>query len=415
METRAQFEARTPEIPTPGNEFRTVAIEPIEPPQADLFGILLTLASHKWLIGGMTLLGAGLATVVALRMAPVYRATAVILPPPQQRPGIAAFLGQLTPAASALAGADLMRSPADLYIALLSSRSVADGIIGDQRLVSHYGARSMTQARTGLAGRTRFASGKDTLVRINVQDRDPGKAAAVANAYIDHLYKLTSRFAMAESAQRRTFYEQQFESEKRELAAAEAGMRAVQEKTGLLQVNSQVEVVIRSAAQLRAEITSREVMLEGLQSGATDQNPEVIRLRTEIESLRVRLRRLESSRVADEASGLVLPAGEVPGAGLEYLRALRQLRYHESLSEALARQHEAARIDEAKQAAVVQVVDYAIPPEFKSGPRRTLLVALGAISMAALASAFVLGRKSLAETGRAARLRLIAQVLWSGK
>jgi tyrosine-protein kinase Etk/Wzc len=399
------------ETQNPENGRDPAAIEPIEPPRVDVYGIALTLAQHKWLILGTALVGAALMAAAAWRMPPEYTATAAIMPPPQQRPVLAALLGTVSPAAGVLAG-DLMHSPADLYVALLGSRSVGDGVIQDRRLMKHYEAKTMAAARARLAGTTAFASGKDTLVRIKVRDNDPREAAAIANAYIDQLYRLTSRFAIAESAQRRTFYEKQLENESRELAAAEAAMRAIQERTGLLQVSSQVDATIRSVAQLQAEITAREAMLDGMQAAATDQNPEVIRVRAEIGSLRTRLRELESSRAVGGAAGPVLPAGKVPGAGLQYARALRDLRYHETLYEALARQHEVARIDEAKEATVVQVVDYAVPPERKSGPRRLLLVVLAAFSSAVLAAAAVLTHKSMAEPERASRLRPVFQALW---
>lgn len=391
--------------------FRTVPIETIEPPHIDVIGHLVILASHKRLILGITLLVTIAVALAATCLPPVYTATAVILPP-QQRPGLGAFLSQVNSTAP-IAGADLMRSPADLYIALLASRSVADSVIASVHLQQHYAARSMTVARRTLAGRTRCSAGRDTLVRIDVRDREAGAAAAIANAYIAALYDLTSRFSVAESEQRRGFYQKQLESESQELAATEAAMRAIQEKTGLVQVNSQVDVAIRSVAQVRAEITSREVMLEGIQQGATDQNPDVIRLRAELASLRARLRQLESAPAAGDISSTLLPTRKVPGAGLEYLRALRQLRYHESLYEALARQHEAARLDEAKRAPVVQVVDYAIPPEYPSGPRRRLSVVLAALSSAALASLLVLAHARLAQPSQAARLRPLAEALWT--
>lgn len=400
-------------VPEAQGRLRAVEIEPIEAPNVDLLKSLLTLLEHKLLIGGWTFLVTGLAVVWVLRMAPQFTATAVILPPAPQRANIAAFLSQATPAMGWIGSSDLMRSPSDVYIGLLGSRSVADGIIQDQQLLKHYRAKTLSDARNMLAGATSFAAGKDTLVRISVKDPDPKVSANVANSYIGELYKLTNRFAEAESSQRRKFFETQLENEKRELAAAEAAMRGMQEKTGLVQVNSQVEAMIRSVAQVRAEITSREVMLRGLEAGATDQNPEVIRVRTELDSLREQLRRLESSPASNESSGTILPAGKVPAAGLAYLRALREVRYHESLFEALSRQFEAARMDESKQATVVQVVDYAVPPEFKSGPRRTLLVLLCMFSAAVLACGYVLLRAHVFESGMAPRLQLIWQALWN--
>ena len=152
-----------------------------------------------------------------------------------------------------------MRSPSDLYIALLASRSVVDPIVTELALKDYYQAKTFTGARNSLAGRTKLSSGKDTLIQIAVQDSDPKKAAEIANAYIDNLYKLNSRLTVTESAQRRKFFDRQLEEEKQELAAAEAAMKKFQERTGLVQLNSQAELVIRTMAQLKADITSREV------------------------------------------------------------------------------------------------------------------------------------------------------------
>ena len=59
-------------------------------------------------------------------------------------------------------------------------------------------------------------------------------------------------------------------------------------------------------------------------------------------------------------------------------RVARELKYHEALCDFLARHLEAARIDEAKNAVVVQVVDRAVEPERKSSPKRLLIVAITA-------------------------------------
>ena len=400
---------KTRETRVATHEFATFTIEPPDAPRVDLFGVAMALAPRWRFLAGMGMAGALVAGLAAFLMPDVYTATAVIMPPAQQKPALSALLGQGSAIPGAAlgvgAGSDLLRSPAELYIALLSSRGIADGIIDDQKLQAYYRTKTRTGARAALAGRTKFTTAKDSLIRIAVQDHDPNRAAAIGNAYIAKLYDLNSRFAVTESAQRRVFFDRQLEIEKKELVTAEAEMRAIQERTGLLQVSSQTDVIIRSIAQLRAEITSREVMLEGMRAGATDQNPEVIRQRTEIESLRGRLQQLQNSPAAvqpDAASGMA--ASRIPGAGLEYLRALRNLKYHESLFEVLARQRESARIDEAKQATVVQVVDFAVAPEVKSGPPRLMYVLLGGLSQLALGICLVLGRRAMQDPERAARL-----------
>ncbi len=147
-----------------------------------------------------------------------------------------------------------------------------------------------------------------------------------------------------------------------------------QERTGVLQVNSQVESVILSMARLRAEIVSREVALSSLEKAATPQNPEVVRQQTELAALREQLQKLEASGDPRRPGDPLILTSQVPKAGLEYVRALRDLQYNETLFELLSKQYEAARIDEAKDAPVIQMVDSAVPPERKSWPPRALLI-----------------------------------------
>jgi tyrosine-protein kinase Etk/Wzc len=73
---------------------------------------------------------------------------------------------------------------------------------------------------------------------------------------------------------------------------------------------------------------------------------------------------------------LELPTGRLPEASLKYIRAVRELKYHETLFEVLSRQYEAARLDEAKSAALIQIVDRAVTPERKTWPPRTLLISI---------------------------------------
>jgi uncharacterized protein involved in exopolysaccharide biosynthesis len=97
----------------------------------------------------------------------------------------------------------------------------------------------------------------------------------------------------------------------------------------------------------------------------------------------------------------------VPKVGLEYVRALRELQYNETLFELLSKQYEAARIDEAKDAPVIQVVDSAVPPERKSWPPRALLISLGTFLSGLLACLIALGRSRFAGSEDAAKLRLL--------
>jgi uncharacterized protein involved in exopolysaccharide biosynthesis len=65
-------------------------------------------------------------------------------------------------------------------------------------------------------------------------------------------------------------------------------------------------------------------------------------------------------------------------SGLDNLGRLRDVKYYEFLYELLAKQYELAKIDEAKDATIIQVVDKAIEPDRKSRPKRALIVIFAA-------------------------------------
>jgi tyrosine-protein kinase Etk/Wzc len=392
---------------------RFLPIEDFDTPGVGGLDLVLILATHKKLIVGMAIAGAAIAGLIAFQRKDTYTATAVIVLPQQQRSTIATLVGQLSPAGAAMGGADLMKAPSDLYISLMSSRTVADGLIAQFDLKRVYGAKTMASVRRELAGRTHFTSGKDVLIRIAVDADDPKSAAALANAYVDQLHKLNSKLALTESAQRRLFFEQRLQVEKEALSDAEAAMKTTQEHTGIVQVSSQMELLVRSITQLRAEITVREVLLEALKAGATDKNPEVIRAQVELDSLRLHLRKLESGSGQGQTSPPTLGPANAPALGLAYLRRLREFQYHEVLFESLGKQYEAAKLDEAKEAPVVQVVDQAVPPEEGNPKRRLWIVLFGAVSLGTFGACLAIFRHFLYDPARAGRIRAIKLALWS--
>jgi len=133
----------------------------------------------------------------------------------------------------------------------------------------------------------------------------------------------------------------------------------------------------------------------------------VVREQTELAALREQLQKLEASGDTRRPGDPLILTSQVPKAGLEYVRALRDLQYNETLFELLSKQYEAARIDEAKDAPVIQVVDSAVPPERKSWPPRALLIFLGTFLSGLLACLIALGRSRFADSEDAEKLRLL--------
>jgi tyrosine-protein kinase Etk/Wzc len=227
-----------------------------------------------------------------------------------------------------------------------------------------------------------------------VTDKDPRRAAEMANAYVDEYKKLSATIAVTEASQRRLFFEQQLVQAKESLADAEEALKRTQQKTGLIQLDGQARAVIESVAELRGKVAAKEVQLRAMRQFASEQNPDLQLAEQELAGLQSELSRMGSG--AGGASGdFLMPKGSVPQAGLDYVRKLRDMKYNETIFELLAKQFEIAKIDEARQGSVVQLVDKAIMPDKKSSPQRLLIVAASTLVGFVLALFWVLFSEAL--------------------
>jgi tyrosine-protein kinase Etk/Wzc len=361
----------------------------------DWVELLLILSQNKGTILKVTLGVTILAAVVMFLIPNTYTATATILPPEQKQSTLGAMLGQLGSIAS-LSDADLgFKNPGDLFIGMLRSRTIQDRLIDKFDLRRMYNTRRYQDARKKLDARSYIVAEKEGLISIAVEDRDPNRAAAMANAYVEELHEMNSELAISEAGQRRVFYEDKVRAERDALALSEVQLKQAEEKTGLLQPDAQARVIIQSVADMRAQVAVREVQIEAMRTYATKDNPELRRAEQELAGLKAQLAKMERNTGGAGSDNLEVPTRQLPQAQLEYLRSARDLKYHEALYDFLGKQLEAARIDEAKDAVIVQVVDKAVVPERKSGPHRATVILLAALAAFLCSCAAVLVSESL--------------------
>ena len=343
--------------------------------EINLMDLLLVLAKHNRFIIKFTVLAAVLSVVYVLMQANSYTAKTVILPPQQGASAASMMMEQLGGLGGLVGGAAGMKSPSDLYIGLLKSHTLADSLIARFKLQARFEAKTMEATRDALADATVIAVGKDGFITLEYTDKDPQFSATVANAYVDELDRLNGTVAITEAARKRLFFENQLKGSRANLDAAETALKQTQEKTGLIQLEKQGGAIIEAVANLRAQIASKEVELAGMRAFATESNPNYKQVQEVIVGLRTQLAKAEHTNIAGQGDVMV-STGKLPEVGLEYLRKTREMKYQETLFELLSKQFEMAKIDEAKSASLIQVVDKALVPERKSKPKRALTVIL---------------------------------------
>ncbi|SMG16622.1 GumC family protein [Dethiosulfovibrio salsuginis] len=381
--------------------------------EIDLLDLLLVLARRKGFIIKTTTIFALLSIVYALVATPIYKADTQVIPPQSGGSGAMAALAQMGVPDFA-AGMMGVKTPSDLLVAITKSRPVLDKVIDQFDLMnrqpkpSHPAVETVketlgniispivkalspegdgegegkkilrTDIRNSLSGATSAtADAKSGIITISVSDTSPDMAAAIANSYVDQLQTIMQSLAFSQASQQRLFLEEQVKESQLNLLASEQKLSEYQIRTGILNVGDQASAVVESLTKLRAQVTAKEVELRSTQTFATANNPRVKQLQAELSSLRQQLQRMEASTGSTSPSDISLK--DLPDAGLEYLRLMRDLKFHETLYGMLLKQYESARISEAQEPSVVQVLSKAETPELKDKPKKKLIVVLATV------------------------------------
>ena len=155
-------------------------------------------------------------------------------------------------------------------VLLLQSRTIFDRVVDKFDLMKLYDVDSRVDARKKLTENIGIdADAKSGIITVSVEDKDPKRAADMANTFVDELRILAKGIAISEASQRRLFYEEQLKATKLSLTRAEEEMKAFGENTGALQVEEQAKAVIEGIANLRAQIAAKEVEIKVMRTYST--------------------------------------------------------------------------------------------------------------------------------------------------
>ena len=331
-----------------------------------------------------------LALAVAFVIPPTYTAKTQFLPPQQQQSSASALiqsLGAMGGLASAAAG---IKNPADQYVAFLKSASVLDAMVDRFELMQRYDVDYKVDARKKLQDNTKVTAGKDGIIQLELDDNDKQLAADMANGYVEELRKLMNRLALTDAQLRRAFFEKKMQSARDDLAKADQALRAIGISGSV--VKSSPAAAVEVVARLRAAVTAQEIKIANMRGFLADSSPDTRQAMTELANLKGQLAQLEKGEASSGKSD----------QEDNYVSRFRDYKYQEALFEIFAKQYELARVDEAREGAVVQVVDKAMPPEKKSKPQKALVAIITTLASGMLLLLFVFVRQALRNAAQSA-------------
>lgn len=337
----------------------------------DLRALMQPLLQHWKQLVTVALVAGSIGYAASYLVKPTFTSTTTFLPPQQQQSTAASALASLG-ALAGLAGGSAVKSPAEQYVALMQSVTVADRMIDRFKLMEVYEAKFRQDARKRLAASSQITVGKkDGLINVAVDDHDPRRAADMANQYVEELRYMTGHLAVSEAQQRRVFFEKQMQDTKSRLVAAQLALQDSGFSLGALK--TEPKAAADDYARLRAELSAAEVKSQALRNSLADGAPEVRQQNAVVGALRSKLSELERNEAPENK-------------GADYVTKYREFKYQETLFDLMAKQYEMARVDESREGALIQVVDVAKPAERKSKPSRRLF-AIGAALIALIITA----------------------------
>jgi uncharacterized protein involved in exopolysaccharide biosynthesis len=418
--------------------------------QADLTFLdhLIFIAKRKKVVGIATAICGGIAVILAFALPPDYTATVTLFSPQgfsatsstqasstslaraKELSGKNGTMGEVASSTPETRNTPENRNSSETIstpearningtiVSMMKLRSVEDAVIRRFGLQTEYRKNSLAETREVLEGHTNInGAAKDELIRLSFTDRDASRSAEIANGYVEQFKSLSQDLAMTEASQRRVLFENQLQKTKADLETDEKALKQAELSTGVVKLDGKLLDGMDSAARLRAKILTKQIQIEAMRWYAREDDPTLNQAQAQLDGMQGQFKKLSGSKGGTRDDSTLAKGTALP-AGLEYARKLRDVKYGAATLEAVAKQLEMAKLDEARGGAFIQVVDAAVAPEKKSRPHRGFIVGGGLVAgftlgiMLALLQGGILRVQQNAATRE--KLELLKMSLWSG-
>jgi len=347
---------------------------------------LMLLLTKWWKLFVINFVLAAAASVIAVFSLPVwYQASTIILPPAGGGGGLPSFLSQDIAGIAASFG--LETPTVEIYQTILQSRSLKE------KLIEKFNIRKVYKVAPGtfpedlmraFEKNMSVITREDQSIVVSFYDKDPERAANLANAAVDELDRLYGEITSNSAHLNRVFIGERLQEVKDSISVLQDSLIGFQRRWGLVSLSDQVTAMITAAADLKAQQLANDIQMNVIKEVYGVNHPKVVELRRTSEEMGRRFRAvLDGSQ-----SELFFALDSLPVLTREYADIMREIRVQSSLLEFIYPQFESARISETRERANVQVLDHAQKPNKKAKPPRRLIVMV-ACGLSILASILI--------------------------
>ena len=393
-------------------------------PEANMQKNLFILWRKKRFVAKNVVIVAVASVIIALLLPKWYSSEATILSSGAGRFNI---LSSISPIPISDFGLSSISEDINTFIAILNSRSVKEYMVKKFDLVNRYDEKDLEFAMVAFEDKMELEVTEEGTLKISVIDKKPEIAKAMVVELLTKLDSVNQQLGMDKGRFNREFLEQRLNETKTDLAIAEIRLKDFQEKTGIIDIVSQISAQYEAYGQIYiqemqaygqlynqemiayTELYSlkaqTEIQLNVSKVTLNPNNPAVKRyeimlneqekqldlitssLDKQLLDIILGLEKIEGKNLINELEHLptMINFDNFPVLGMENARLIRELTIQNTLLELLLPQYETARLEESKNIPTLQVIDEPKVAINKTKPIRSLIV-IASVIMAFLLS-----------------------------
>ncbi|MBT4139987.1 MAG: hypothetical protein HOE48_18865 [Candidatus Latescibacteria bacterium] len=325
--------------------------------------------------------------VISLMLPKAYRATAVVYPPKDSQSGLglSALLGDLS--GSLLGGLGGQNASPTEFVPILESERVRLAVANRFNLAEQYQSAHQSELLDQVVEKLSVELSREQFLSISYEAETPQKSADITNAFVEELENALQERNRNQIYTYRSYLEKRLKQAEGDMLQAELRYNTFQKENMIIDIEAQAKAQIESASNsfaiLVEMIIERDIKAEVLAS----DNPELKKLNTEIQATTKALNNVlmgseSPSHIASPLPKLFKPFNEIPQLGLATLQLLRDVEIQNVIYQFIKQEYEKTRFEEEKETTTVVILDSARPPDVRSKPARTMMVAIaGGLSL----------------------------------
>jgi len=343
--------------------------------------------ARRRMVFGILAIGFLTSLLIAFSEPSEYTSTTSLMPP-NGNSSYSSLMSLLTSASSSASlGSEALglSTPGELFVTILFSRNVQDNLITRFDLVRYYKSRLTEDARKSLTADTKIVQDrKSGVITISFTAKDPVLASNIAQGYVVELDRVVTEDSTSSARRERIFLEGRVKDVKQQLDDSAKALSQFSAKSGTIDMPTQARSMMDAGLKLQSELIEGRSQLAALRQTYSEDNARVRAVEARNTELQRQIDEMDGRHQGSGSDGNANTSGypsadQLPALGLTYYDLERKMRVDEALWEALTKQYETAKVEEAEQIPTVRVLDAANVPQRKSGPSRRLIMMIGAL------------------------------------